>query len=229
MSGITASGNNLAAELTLNKIMNGQIQTESGRTVNAASRANSAEFVAQAAVLGSYTPTIRESSTILQNYQSELSAYKSALVGAQESLQGASLESAVSIATSLENMYTGISGNDLFDTASTINGGLGVNISAGNITSDGITGIDTAVKAISAATDEAGLATAITGLTTALTTNSGFTALTAAESQLGSEIRMLEERATLLDDITNNYNNGAANQYVQSVTGATSLLENVIG
>ncbi len=219
MSGITSSGNNLAAELVLNKLMNGQAEAESGRTVNAASRQAAAALNSEAEALVAINPGIKTATAELTELQSLASEFRLALIDVNEAVTSGNATAISTAAEVADQVYASINANP-YAAATTIDAGLGATISHAILPAD--------IKTLGDSL--AGLVT--TPATTDTFTGAyadGLTGVINLESSLGLEIGLLENRTALIDDVVNTYTTTASNQYVQSVDGATDLLRNVIG
>ncbi len=236
-SGISSASNSLAAELLLNKIQNGQVSTDSGKTVSAGSRVTSTALNLDAAQAAAFVPAVEEGATLAEVNQSKITAARDAVTTLMGSIQSTTDPVALkALGAELTTLIsdTGMAGKNLKDAAVATTAQIGldggtVNINA-NETNLSTTALTTAVgklTALTAASTDADIQTALTGLSTAAETF--FQNLIAEEAVLGQKAQTLSSRSVLLNDLASTYSDGASNQVLQGAGGASDLLNNVLG
>jgi hypothetical protein len=232
-------GNDLAAELLLNKIMNGQVKTESGKTVTAGSRAKASELNRQAVAPSIASANVKAGIASAVQIQTHLTEGKAYLENLDKALADTTQVSAKKLATDAKK-YMGnflnleVDGIKVFeDTANTIDVSLGFGdtLTLGDIDFDSVhaaalvTSLD-ALIATTPATTEADLATAVKNVRDDLEA-----AIATANSNLGltgMQVQTLEGRSAVLDDLSATFTDAASQQFVVGTGGAEDLLGNVL-
>ena len=239
MSNSISGGSDLAAELLLNKIMNGQIKTESGKTVTAGTRAKSSELNRQAIEPSIASANVKAGTAKALEIQTHLTEAKTYFENLDKALAGATLDTAKSLAKDAQTYIANLAlrevdGVAVFNAGSTTDVSLGVgteSLALGGIALDTAfavadTGLTASLAGILAATDDTTLATAVgkarTGLDDAIDVSNAGLGLT------GMQVSTLEGRSVILDDIAATYTDAATKQSIVATGGASGLLNNVL-
>jgi len=234
-------GNNLAAELLLNKIMNGQVQTESGKTVTAGSRMKASELNRQAVAPSIASANVKAGVASAVQIQTLLTEGKNYWENLDKALADTTLISAQKLAKdAIKFMDTFVAseveGKTVFgisaaagDTTVEIQLGFGDTLGLGGIDFEtdyaGTTGLKKLLDDLVAADDTA-FDAALLAVRAALDTD-----IAKANSNLGltgMQIQTLEGRSAVLDDLSATFTDAAAQQFVVGTGGANDLLNNVL-
>ncbi len=235
---ISGFGSELSAELTLNKIMNGQLQTESGRTVNAASRQQSVNLNQEAEAINAINPTLKAESAELYELQGMASELRLVLTDLYSAANAETpdLATIANLGDAAAALHTAMAGNSFYGaTAKELDLGLGAAVDFGGENTD-VETLMTAVGTLAGSTS-ANIAANVTAFnssydgdpTAGTPVPSGIDALINLESSLGNQYNILANRTALNDDLVSTYTETASNEYVQGINGSTDLLNNVIG
>ncbi len=222
MSSISSTGSStMATELLLNKIMNGQVDTGTGKTVTAGSRAAAAELSRDAMTPALESANVKKSEAYAVEYQNDVTEIVNYLNNLNQALAGAddtmgaqlSLEAKAFLGTYATKTIGG--GTPFTDDTAALDIGNGQTLVIGNNTTanDALTAFDTEVT------------------TTAALQAYVDTALSAFNSELartGLQVETIRGRSALLDDVAATYSDAAANQYVVDTSGVNDLLNNIL-
>ncbi len=240
---VSASTSSLAAELLLNKIMNGQVQTDTGQSVTAAGRAVSNRLSATAYELRTAEKNMVYGEGFVTAAQGEVSNLKDMLTNARANLEdvinnnaanSTDFDTAGAAAKEVLAEYkaamtaAAYNGIKLFTsaTAQSLNAGNGLTI---NVLGDKLTGV-TALRTANANVGALGLVTNKTTAGTALTAvENAIAALESYEAKYGADIKALQNRQLLLADQGASLDATAAAQSVASMSGASNLLSAMLG
>lgn len=228
----TIGKTNLSSELLLNKIMNGSVQTESGKTVTMGSRVASSKLNLSAVAPSISSANVKTGSAQATVMQGRLSEMKDYLENLQNEVKTATLETAKSLgadATTYVNKVatTKVDGVLVFGTGKiTVDMGFEESLELGaEEAGKAMTALGTAIGA-AAPDDETKLAKWKTDQTKAIDT-----ALKAIYDEMGastSQIRVLDSRSAILDNIAETYVDAASNQGIVASGGANNLLNSVL-
>ena len=230
--------NNLAAELLLNKIMNGQLDPGTGKTVTSGTRSMSSELRRDAVGPSVASAAVKKSVSTAQEIQTRLTEASDYFQSLDKSLAGSTPASAKRLISDAEAYMTSLSaltvdGSAVFGTG-TIVASLGT---PGESLTLGNTGL---AAAMATATTELGDLKALTGTETDAVIQTAVDKARAglaplidlANAQIGvgaMQIGTLEGRSSVLDTIAGDFAEAANNQFVTNTGSATNLLNNVVG
>lgn len=232
------SGSGLSAELLLNKIMNGQVRTESGNTVTIGSRARASELNREALDPSISSANVKAYVGYATAIQSNLSELKGYLENYGKALAGATLTSSVSLSKNATAHITAvgttnIDGTPVFGGATAATNGITVDIGLGGSLVLGNYAIATDLTDLQAAITalEAGVAADYETLADDVQTELD-AALEIVNSHVGvagMHATTLQNRSDVLDDMAIAYSDAASQQFVVGTGGAGDLLGNVLG
>lgn len=246
MSSISGGGNSLAAELLLNKIMNGQVKTESGKTVTAGSRAKASELNRQAVAPSIASANVKAGVASAVQIQTLLTEAKTYFENLDKALADPTAVSANKLAADaikfmdsfLAQEVDGVKvfadatggGTTPIDTEIDIDLGFGDTLTVGGIDygTDYVvatTGLSATLTDLKTATDanlDATVLAVRTGLEAAIKTANSNLGLT------GMQVQTLEGRSAVLDDLSATFTDAASQQFVVGTGGAENLLGNVL-
>lgn len=236
---ITTATSSLASELLLNKIMNGQVQTSTGKSVTAAGRAVSNRLSSTAYELRTAEKNMSYGEGYVSAAQGEVTSAKDQLNSLKKSLldvmgnmaangtdfktvgkavsEGA-IQASKAIAGAKYNGTTLFTG-----TAMTFKAGNGLNISVLGDALSNNTIFKNAISAAKGVTDSATATTASNAINTAIAELEKF------EAKYGESIKALQNRQLLLADQGASLDSTAAAQSVASMSGASNLLSGMLG
>lgn len=235
VNGATSS---LASELLLNKIMNGQVKTSTGKTVTAAGRAISSRLGGDAYSARAAESNMAYGEGLTSSAQNELSSIKDQLLKTKQNLLNVIANSA---ATSKEFRSVGAAGSAVIKMVTSIAVGAKYNgqalltsqkvsLNAGNgmkmdvlgvrVTSIVTAGMRTSFAAMTA---KAGASRILGRINTAIDE------LIKQESILSDSVKALQNRQLLLADQGANLDNAAASQSLADMGGASNLLSSMLG
>ncbi len=218
MSSINSTSS-MASELLLNKIMNGQVQTENGKTVTAGLRANSAELSREATKFGLEGAAVRESEATVTEYQNNLTEMVDYLTNLDKKLTNADEATTTALMTDATAYIDKFVARTVDGAA--VFGGAALDLSIGNGETMAIGGIaDTVLTGAYAETTDSAAAQA--DVQTAL--NTYMAELTASSQQ----VQTVAGRSALFDDLANTYSNAASQQYTTGDSGVSDLLNNIL-
>ncbi len=220
MSSINSTSS-MASELLLNKIMNGQIQTDSGKTITAGTRAASSALSRSALTPALDSATVAQGVAYANDYQSRLTEAIDYLTNLDKTLAGATDAEATALQANAVTFLGTIQASKINGVTAFAATPTALNAQLGDGATMAIGG-----KAGALINTYAGLTGTASELRTGITT-----ALTGLNSELSSvslQIQTLQGRSDLLDDVAATYSDAAANQYIVDTDSTQSLLENVL-
>lgn len=233
---VTEASSSLASELLLNKIMNGQVQTSTGKSITAAGRALSSKLSSNAYELRVAEKNMVYGEGLVSAAQSELSGIRDQLTNLKASLldlrdggdawqntaaitklgkEAAEVKEQVSVA--LGSKYNGV----------VLNTGAAIKLNSGNGMSISVLGdkldLSGLLATLAAITNMAGVKGAITAIDSAVEDILGH------EAKYSATIKSLQNRQILLADQGAGLDNTAASQSVTGMNGASNLLNAMLG
>lgn len=237
---VSSSTSSLASELLLNKIMNGQVQTSTGKGITAAGRAVSNRLSSTAYEMRTAEKNMVYGEGFVTAAQSEVSSLKDQLMSMKKNLLDVANNAAANKTdfltaqaaagqafTQYSAAMTGAKYNDtaLFSaTAMKLNAGNGLSLS---VLGDNLT---------ANATVKGDLKTALATISTKANADAAVKAIDAAigglegiEAKYGESVKALQNRQLLLADQGASLDNTAASQSVASLSGASNLLSGILG
>lgn len=233
---VTEASSSLASELLLNKIMNGQVQTSTGKSITAAGRALSSKLSSNAYELRVAEKNMVYGEGLVSAAQSELSGIRDQLTnlkaslldlrdggaagqtaGAIEKLGKEAAEVKAQVSAALGSKYNGV----VLNTAAAINlnSGNGMSIS---VLGDQMT-LTTLLDKLTGVKNMTGVKDAITAIDSAVEDILG------QEAKYSATIKALQNRQILLADQGAGLDNTAASQSVTGMNGASNLLNAMLG
>lgn len=234
---LIATGSDLSAELILNKIMNNQVKTSTGKTITAAGRSVAAELTSAGYAAGAAAGNVASGQGYVLAAQTQVTEMVSKLQEMQNMIGGM----ASGNSTTYKNI--GASAKDLLDYISSLsqaklNGknllsGSGLTLTAGMGVS--ITIIN---KTVSTGTGKLKNLTSVLGntLTSATDATAALTAIDEALRELngyiadyGISYKQLRDRVAVLNDLGQGFNEAAAAQSITATGGASDLLAAMLG
>lgn len=237
---VSSTTSSLASELLLNKIMNGQVQTSTGKSVTAAGRAVANRLSSTAYELRTAEKNMVYGEGLVSAAQSEVSSLKDQLINMKKNLLDVTNNQAATTAdfksagveykeamVQYEKALTGAqyNGQNLFgNTAKSqaLNAGNGMTIS---VLGDKLAGNGTVLTNAKGVT--------VSNLTTAKSAvdkiDEAISALEGIEAKYGEDIKALQNRQLLLADEGASLDTTAAAQSVASLSGASNLLASMLG
>lgn len=234
---VTEASSSLASELLLNKIMNGQVQTSTGKSITAAGRALSSKLSSNAYEMRVAEKNMVYGEGLVSAAQNELSGIRDQLTNLKASLLdlrdgGAAGQTPTAIAelgkeaaevkaqvsAALGSKYNGVALNAA--TAIELNAGNGMTI---KVLGGGAMALSTVMNALSAIATKGDVATAITAIDSAVEEILG------REATYSATIKALQNRQVLLADQGASLDNTAASQSVTGMNGASNLLSAMLG
>lgn len=212
MSGITAV-NDFEAELLLNKIMNGQVRVDNGRTVSAANRAKSTsldiqgiEAATKAGDVAAHVPALIEQQSILTNILNVATQLKKELAAnPATTITGVLLGKLADLVTMSTDAKLG---SQNLDIGLTLTG-------SGTPPADGFATTDHAAVLGTAITTEALLDAHIALLGDALAASA-------------ADIKIVNNASSLLKDLADSYTQAGSRQTSVSGFGSTGLLNSIL-
>ncbi|MDR1777634.1 MAG: hypothetical protein LBR31_07395 [Desulfovibrio sp.] len=236
MGTLIAASSDLAAELVLNKIMNNQLATSTGKTVTAAGRTMAAKLSSEGYAAGAAAGAVSSGLGYVQAAQSQVTEMVAKLQELQKTFAAAtSAADVVAAQTQADTAFNyitsqlltakigGTSGQSLFPGSSglTINAGMGAQIKIlGSDPAATMTTLTGTVTGLSAATDAQ---TALDALNTAIGELEGYI------SDYGISYKQLSDRAAVLNDLAAGFDEAAAGQSINATQGASALLSAMLG
>lgn len=247
------SGNSLAAELLLNKIMNGQVQTESGKTVTAGSRMKASELNRQAVGPSIASANVKAGVATAVEIQTRLTEAKAYLENLDKALADTTMEAGKKVAADavkfMNNFATTkidsvtvfgappVAGPPATGDPNTIDISLGLGGDTDVLTLGGIdfseyvqagatTNAAVNLKSLADAGTQEAFDTALALVLTDLET--GIAKANSNIGLTGMQIQTLEGRSAILDDLSATFTDAAAQQFVVGTGGANDLLNNVL-
>lgn len=239
---VSSTTSSLASELLLNKIMNGQVQTSTGKSVTAAGRAVANRLSSTAYELRTAEKNMAYGEGLVSAAQSEVSSLKDQLVNMKKNLldvannQSATktdFKNAGSVALEAYGQFSvalagaKYNGQELFGSATQkLNAGNGMTLS---VLGDNLKTKTTLVGDLKGVLGAA----KVTGVSSANSAvgkiNAAISVLENYEGQYGEDIKALQNRQLLLADEGASLDTTAAAQSVASLSGASNLLASMLG
>ena len=244
MASINPAQSSFASELLLNKLMNGQVQSSTGKTVTAAGRA-----ISQAMSGKAYEVNVAEANMIngaglvsaaqaeVTNVKDQLDKLKKDMI-AMKNTDGVTSTQIKSLGAQAKNLMTTISDNiakatyngvKLFDgSAASLNAGDGMKITVlsqkldTTKTSYSIGKLATLVGA-GTLKNAASLDTALTAIDAAIDEMIQYS------SDYSYSLKEVQNRALILAEKGENLNAAASGQAISGVSGANGLLNSILG
>lgn len=239
---VSSTTSSLASELLLNKIMNGQVQTSTGKSVTAAGRAVANRLSSTAYELRTAEKNMVYGEGYVSAAQSEVSSLKDQLTNMKKNLMdvinnqaangtdftnaGAALKEAFAQYSAAVNgaMYNG---KNLFTSATKLdlNAGndLTISVLGDNLKTTGSASVTTLKTNVQAVTNKTSATKALSSI------NSAISQLEGIEAKYGEDIKALQNRQLLLADEGASLDTTAAAQSVASLSGASNLLASMLG
>ncbi|MDR2574229.1 MAG: hypothetical protein LBC94_07825 [Desulfovibrio sp.] len=235
MGTLIQGGGDLAAELILNKIMNGQLKTSTGKTVTAAGRTMAARLSSEGYAAGAAAAAVSSGIGYVQAAQSQTSEMVAKLQEMRNNLAAAADDDAVKAAAAqAETMMTYLSselatakiGNqNLFgSTTLDINAGMGATIGVlGKDVATDLSTLDSAAGFSTLATSGGSTDTAIGAIDAAIAALNGYIA------DYAIQYKQLTDRAAVLNDLGAGFDEAAQGQSITATQGASGLLAAMLG
>lgn len=239
---VSSTTSSLASELLLNKIMNGQVQTSTGKSVTAAGRAVANRLSSTAYELRTAEKNMVYGEGFVTAAQGEVSGLKDQLTSMKKNLMdvvnnqaanGTDFKNAGVAAKEAFAQYSAAmngakyNGQALFASTAkslALNAGNGLTISVLGDKLTANTAAFTNLKtALANVTNQAGATGAISKI------NAAISALEGYEAKYGEDIKALQNRQLLLADQGASLDSTAAAQSVASLSGASNLLSAMLG
>lgn len=238
---VSSTTSSLASELLLNKIMNGQVQTSTGKSVTAAGRAVANRLSSTAYELRTAEKNMVYGEGFVSAAQGEISSLKDQLTSMKKNLMdvynnqaasgtdfaNAALAGREAYAQYFASMSGAVyNGKSLLASATKmdLNAGNGMTISVLGDNLKGKGSLATNLKsAISAVNNKATASAALTAINNAISIMEGY------EAKYGEDIKALQNRQLLLADEGASLDSTAAAQSVASLSGASNLLSAMLG
>ncbi|MBE6440883.1 MAG: hypothetical protein E7022_00920 [Desulfovibrio desulfuricans] len=234
----TTINNDFASELVLNRIMNGQIKSDTGKTVTAAGRVMASRLDATAFANSVTAANVSSGLTFAQGAQDALTELVSKVKKLQELASGAvSDEEARAYSTSLKTdidaiLNTKIDGKSVLGTAA--GGGTLPSVNLGLGSSSLNVGIDvnasgTKFNALYALLGQTGFTRAVaTPGDAADAITDAINELNAAIATVGSQYDTMNNRYQMLNDLNETYHAASDMQAVTAGGSASSLLSRIL-
>ena len=238
---VSSTTSSLASELLLNKIMNGQVQTSTGKSVTAAGRAVANRLSSTAYELRTAEKNMAYGEGFVTAAQGEVSGLKDQLTSMKKNLMdvynnqaanGTDFKNAGVAAKEAFAQYSAAlngakyNGQALFASATkmALNAGNGLTISVlGDNLKTHASAFTQLKTAVTAVTDKAKASAALTAIDNAISVLEGY------EAKYGEDIKALQNRQLLLADQGASLDSTAAAQSVASLSGASNLLSAMLG
>ncbi len=240
MSGtVTHASSSLASELLLNKIMNNQVETSTGRSITAAGRALSSKLSSEAYALRAAEKNMIYGEGLVSAAQNELSGIRDQLNSLKSSLQDIDATNGLTkglIAELAEEMNEGKAQIDKalkskYNNVELLTGGGSAALNAGNgmsikVLADNVndgTALKEALGALTSITNAAKVTEAITKIDSAIEEILG------QEAKYSADIKALQNRQILLADHGASLDSAASAQSLMANNGASNLLNAMLG
>ena len=211
-----------SSELLLNRIMNGQMKTDTGKTVTAGTRSTAATLDATALSLGVTAAAVGSAKTIAQGTQSALTEVVSQLKSLRDALTSPGADAATlggAYKTSLDKLLaTTVDGNAVLGAT-----GQDVKLGSGTAEKISIGGVNLANK-----TDFKALYTVLETAPTDTLVDKAITEVNTLIGLEGAKYSLLSNRVDMLNDLTTTYQTASDDQAVSTGGSASSLL-NALG
>ncbi len=224
---IDPNASGLAAELLLNKVMNGQLRSESGTTITAGLRSSANELNREALASSLDAAEVKKGQVVATEYQdavTELHTYlnnaKASLVGADATTEARILAETNAYLTGMEEKTIGFTDADATTAAAVFDGTNSALVSLGGGETFKIGGNSTLNTAIAAFTAASGSTSA--NLDTLLSNVNAELAAT------GLQVNLIEGRSALLEDVASTYADVAGEQYAIGANTTNDLLNNIL-
>ena len=236
---INEATSSLASELLLNKIMNGQVQTSTGKTVTAAGRAVSSRLSSDAYELRTAEKNmaygegmVTAAQTQLTGIRDQLNSLKKNLLDVQNTTAATSADFKA-VGSMITDVYSQISAaiaGAEYNGQKLLNSTTKVSLNAGNGMSIKVLGYKadtTVLKEIK--TKGASVKDAATAKTAAEQIDTAIDQILKAESRYGESIKGLQNQQLILEDQGASMDAAAAGQSIAANNGASNLLAGLLG
>ena len=211
-----------AAELLLNKVMNGQYRAESGKTLTMAGRINAANLDAKAKTYNVSAENIQKGSVIADATQDALAEMIALAKKVQEaSLSTTDSNALIKLGTEFSNQFAALYDTEV-EGVSVLQATKGVDLGLGGSVSVGVSG-DADITALSNAIDSMS-----TGSSISQNFDDIIAHLYVTVATEGSKASLLGNRYDTLNDLAANYKVASDNQAVTEGGSPTSLLNNLL-
>ena len=241
MASVTPVQPEISSELLLNKIMNNQVKTSTGKTITSAGRTVSSRLSATGYAAGASAGAVAgglgyvqaaqdqttEMVTKLNEMQKQLAVLNSSTNGTAATATLSTAKDLMAYVTKLTN--SGINGQSLFTGKGILlDAGMGSTIKILNKTI-AVTGttplgsLNTALGALTSTFCAKTMKTATDALNAAIGAINGYI------GDYGVSYNQLRDRTEVLNDLATGFNESAAGQAISGASGASALLGNMLG
>ena len=230
MGTLIQGGSDLAAELVLNKIMNGQLKTSTGKTVTAAGRTMASRLNSEGYAAGAAAGAVSSGIGYVQAAQSQTSEMVAKLQEMRNNLAAATDDAAVvAAATQANDMMTYLNKLQISEVGNQLlfNSGSITEISAGMGAKIGILGKD--VDAVLTALDFTSIATLTNAAAAIDDIDTAIAALNGHIADYAIQYKQLTDRAAVLNDLGAGFDEAAQGQSITATQGASGLLAAMLG
>ena len=211
-----------AAELLLNKVMNGQYRADSGKTLTMAGRINAANLDAKAKTYNVNAENIEKGSVIADATQDALTEMIVLAKKIQEAnLSTTDTDALVKLGTEFSNEFAALYGTAV-EGVNVLNGTQTVGLGLGGSVSVGVSG-DADIQALSTA-----VASMVGGANITTNLDDIIAHLYATIATEGAKASLLANRYDTLNDLAANYKVASDNQAVTEGGSPTSLLNHLL-
>lgn len=223
-----STSNDFAAELLLNRIMNGQLKADSGKTVTAGSRALAARLDTTAQSYGSLSSNVAAAQTLVQGAQDAVTEMISQLKYYTSAISNMDVADAKALWTDINTNLTALlatviddgSGAPLAVLGST---GKAVSLGLGTAETTTVGGLDVASgTAYSALTSGVSGATATSDIQSLC--DDAIDELYGVVTRCGAQANLLANRYDMLNDLATTYHTASDEQATSTGGSASSLL-----
>lgn len=240
MASVNPASPEIASELLLNKIMNGQVKTPTGKTITAAGRAMSSQLNAAGYQAGAAAGAVASGEGYVLAAQSQVTEMLSKLQEMRTVLGGVvgttgnyvaagkQAQELLSYIGKISGTSAKLNGKNLFSAAGMkLNAGMGVEMTVADIVVSLATGRLKSVGTVGGTTagvkDKATADTKLAAIDAAINELNGYIA------QYGSQYNMLRDRVEVLNSLDSGFKEAAAGQAINGTNGASSLLGSLLG
>lgn len=238
---VSSTTSSLASELLLNKIMNGQVQTSTGKSVTAAGRAVANRLSSTAYELRTAEKNMAYGEGFVSAAQGEISSLKDQLTSMKKNLMdvannqaanGTDFKNASVDAIEAYSQYSAAMSKAMYNGKSLLASSSKLDLNAGNGMTISVLGdnlkskaslLGTVRTALAGVVDKATATGALTKINNAISMLEGY------EAKYGEDIKALQNRQLLLADQGASLDSTAAAQSVASLSGASNLLSAMLG
>lgn len=240
---VSSTTSSLASELLLNKIMNGQVQTSTGKSVTAAGRAVANRLSSTAYELRTAEKNMVYGEGFVSAAQSEVSSLKDQLTSMKKNLLDVANNDAASsksigdfknasvIAGEAYTQLSAAVSGAMYNGRALFGSATPMTLNAGNNMTIAVLGDN--LKGAGTITDIKDLVGAVTNIASAksavVAIDEAISFLEGIEGKYGEDIKALQNRQLLLADEGASLDTTAAAQSVASLSGASNLLSAMLG